>query len=552
MQVTCQRCGARYQFSAEAIPAEGYQAQCSHCRNEFFVPGSRSDAAPSDTDDEAPPPPARRKSGLERLFAGDFHQASDPDDAKTTEAEKPLALELLHQGTMQQQEQGQTRAERASQHSVKQPEPARSQDPKRADAGKDESEAGAPAPAETKAPRKSGKQSLTDEIPYERPVGARSRRPMHRADLDPAQSTLPRPARARLRLFVGIASALAVALGVVVGVVRSKSLHAPTQVTPPIRIVREPSKAAQKSFADGMEALLEDNPDSLLAARTSFADAIGQDPEYTDAWAALGLSALLHSQDALQQQQDQDAAALKSAQALSHAAQQQGQHASSISLANEAGDSGGDGQAALALAASSLRLRAAVNDMQHLQDKRANAGVIAWQSLDLAATALMHAAQLPVQTPLLATVVALWHTGNPLGQKLVPTQLDVAVQLIGQLIPPERRSWLGPDNEQEATANNQPLGAPWAAWRSIARARLAAQQASATPPTADKQAAIAFYEGALRLDPSLRRAQYELARALIDAGRSREAGPILQKLAQSRQPHVRARALWQQWQNVHD
>jgi len=50
MQVACTRCGAQYEFEASAIPAAGYNAQCAHCGNLFFV------APPAP---EVPPPAPR-------------------------------------------------------------------------------------------------------------------------------------------------------------------------------------------------------------------------------------------------------------------------------------------------------------------------------------------------------------------------------------------------------------------------------------------------------------------------------------------------------------
>lgn len=37
MQVVCDKCGARYEFEAADIPAEGYDAQCTSCGHIFFV-----------------------------------------------------------------------------------------------------------------------------------------------------------------------------------------------------------------------------------------------------------------------------------------------------------------------------------------------------------------------------------------------------------------------------------------------------------------------------------------------------------------------------------
>ena len=37
MEVACNQCGAKYQFDASAIPAGGYDAQCTNCGGVFFV-----------------------------------------------------------------------------------------------------------------------------------------------------------------------------------------------------------------------------------------------------------------------------------------------------------------------------------------------------------------------------------------------------------------------------------------------------------------------------------------------------------------------------------
>lgn len=46
MQVVCDKCGARYEFEAADIPAEGYDAQCTSCGHIFFV-SPEGDNAPS-------------------------------------------------------------------------------------------------------------------------------------------------------------------------------------------------------------------------------------------------------------------------------------------------------------------------------------------------------------------------------------------------------------------------------------------------------------------------------------------------------------------------
>ncbi len=54
MLVTCGNCDARYEFDASAIPAEGYDAQCTKCNHVFFVsPGGNAPPPPA----PAPPPP---------------------------------------------------------------------------------------------------------------------------------------------------------------------------------------------------------------------------------------------------------------------------------------------------------------------------------------------------------------------------------------------------------------------------------------------------------------------------------------------------------------
>lgn len=47
MQVSCSHCGARYEFDAAAIPAAGYDAQCTTCNGVFFVAPQQEVPAPA-------------------------------------------------------------------------------------------------------------------------------------------------------------------------------------------------------------------------------------------------------------------------------------------------------------------------------------------------------------------------------------------------------------------------------------------------------------------------------------------------------------------------
>jgi predicted Zn finger-like uncharacterized protein len=46
MEVACNHCGAKYQFEASAIPADGYDAQCTGCGGVFFVAPAVADSPP--------------------------------------------------------------------------------------------------------------------------------------------------------------------------------------------------------------------------------------------------------------------------------------------------------------------------------------------------------------------------------------------------------------------------------------------------------------------------------------------------------------------------
>ena len=49
MQVRCNQCGARYEFDASAIPAQGYDAQCTQCGAVFFVQPEKAGASDTAT-----------------------------------------------------------------------------------------------------------------------------------------------------------------------------------------------------------------------------------------------------------------------------------------------------------------------------------------------------------------------------------------------------------------------------------------------------------------------------------------------------------------------
>src|SRR5262245_37075892 len=55
ISATCRQCGARYEFAPAAIPAEGYDAQCTHCQAVFYVSrgAPTSKAARLDEDERA-------------------------------------------------------------------------------------------------------------------------------------------------------------------------------------------------------------------------------------------------------------------------------------------------------------------------------------------------------------------------------------------------------------------------------------------------------------------------------------------------------------------
>lgn len=532
MQVHCGRCGAQYQFDAAQIPADGYQAQCSHCEHEFFVAPSKpadeqeraahialdedADATPG-AGDKKSVLPKRRSGGIDALFGEDFHDgpndvAKPPGGPKRAAAEQgPPPVAARHRGADIEQEWARAPLAAPGEPSVAPLPPG-----------------GADAQAEAAA------------------AYSRMRRSLHREGLADTPAGAP-PARTRPRTFVGIGIAVVVGLGVVVGVVQSKSLHAPTQVTPPVRIVRDPSPEARAAFDDGILALRRDTATGLAEARARFLRAIAIDAEYTDAWAGLGLAAWLTGIDARDDEVQDDRAVRAAVTALTNAVQAQGRDASAVHLAqNDDRPSSAGTDAALALAASSLRMRAAVHDLQSLHDRQSNESRDAWQHLHAAGAALLHAAALPVQTPLLATTMALWLTDGPEAEALVAQQLTTAEQLVGQIVPPERRSWLGPNPNDQADTGPATRAAPWAAWRLLARSRLASHRARAQADRQEATAAaqaVSYVEAALRLEPDLRRAQMALAEALVECHREREAMPILMRLAQGTPPHERAQRL---------
>ena len=580
MQVTCGRCHALYEFDSHAIPQGGYQAQCSHCHSEFFVA------------------PARRQTHIERLFEDDLHHA-DGEAGHDGDADNALDLPLWSPPP---------RTAAAGSSDSRRGPAFVAAPPPRAPAGEaapaDGASAAASGPVLAAAPdagevrrraienewasaplvdageplsarpsageERSGSDGRKGEQNDEgddsllarndvREAGElskqdaaaeayrRRRRSLHRDEFsEPPEG----PPRTRARMVVGLAASAVVVTGVVVGVIRSNSLHTPTQVTPPVHVVRDPSPAARDAFDAGVHALRSDTARSLNDAQVQFGRAIELEADYTDAWAGLGLAAWLAGIDARDEEARVGRELSGAVGTLALAAQAQGRDASAVHLSQ--GDdetaAGSATHAALALAASSLRLRTSVLDVRSASERLQASAGDAFDHLERAGAALLVASQLPAQTPLLATAAALWHSDGPWAEQLVPSQLAVAEQLVGELFPPERRSWLADDVGPEGVVVDR--GAPWASWRMVARARLALRRASGLAPAERKpavDAAIQALEGALRLEPGLRRAQWQLAQALALAERRPEAKHVLEELAHGSEPHPRAQAQLAQW-----
>lgn len=562
MRVTCERCQARYEFDSSVLPADGYMAQCSHCEAQFFVAPPAAQAVHRRPPTPAPAPqrqgegvtPPTQRSAPAPAAAGDGplrDGAGTPDIAALLAAES-VDAEHRH-AAAQAARAGARRATLADLLGAGADEVA---DEQAQTLAQDQGEGGESSyfgPRPQRGGRHGGKTK--DKAP--RPAHPRTWSALTGR---PERDTMDRPrSRARVGLVVGMICTALVTLGVVVGVARSERLHLPTQVPPPLRIVHEPPDAAKEAFAKGMAATMADNADSLTEARRAFASARALDEDYTDAWAGEALCSYLLAEDGREAAEAAQASLEALGGQIRALAAAQGSRAQVLPdpepgadgeaepATADAGAADPTGQQALEAASASLRLRALLGQQQQLQASLAAATRQVQSEQVRAASMLLHASQLPAQTPLLATTLALWFAGDETAQDLVSAQLQVAEALgMQQLSERPRRTW-------GEGGTDVPQPSPYAGWRMLVRAQLAARaqqsgrrtDAPAPAPAADT--VVSAYEAALRLEPGLVRARWALARYLMAQGRNGEAAPHLRQLAEGDRPHRRALALWQDW-----
>lgn len=519
MQIACSHCGATYVFDAALIPADGYDARCTSCQAVFFVHPEHRDRAGQATTGQAGAAQSRPHNGA---------SSGDADDIKPH-----FAAESLHRGTME-----------IDLRDVPTPAGRKDAAPRSPTIDVDldmGSRFAGGAPLDPTRGRGRGRHSATD------------------ADHEPL---LMRRPWARRGLFLGVALVAVVGSGVVVGVVCSKRLHAPPSVQPPIHIVRAPDPIAAEAFNRGLKALWDDTSKGYVAAAKAFDAACARDPEFTDAWAGAALAALLQASDIEAQAQARSRSALAQTRAALASSRERDPQTTGGTGTDDATDSDSDDGHDAVSAAQALRM--AASRAAQVQEGWTQVQALHDQALALqrrGASLLLHGDHLMAQTPLMAAAQAMWYVTDATSLHLARQQLRAFEQLTGgDCVPVEAdpNSCVDGSGAGSADGNSTlslpprpslgpkvgqaPYG-PLALW---IEAKLKAQDKQV--PAQD---VVAAYEGALILQPELRRARWELAQYQQQMGRTDVARPLLEDLAHGDAPHDKAQAELQRLSGSH-
>jgi predicted Zn finger-like uncharacterized protein len=468
VSVSCTHCGAVYQFAAADVPPGGYDAQCTQCQGVFFVSadGAGPPAMPPvEPEFVQPTLPAMSTAGymqsvaqtttadiVPELGQEDFKSMSEVMGAAPQPPRRGFSPEALGQGTMELQV--------GADSEVTLPRHPRGGP----DVGKPYREEGLSSTG--------GGADLDEE-------------------LAPASNN-------RTWLYTALGAVVLVGVVGVLYTLGSRTHEAVGEAK--LRAPRPANPAAVPAFDRGYKSLLDDTDAGYTAAIAAFNEALATDNEYADALASSAIAHTLEGADWIAQGQ----AHLKGA----HVPADERRALQAAKVA------GGKGAKEAAARLAELE-QAAATRKQEAQDALEKGGKLMSDGQVL----LLKARRLGVESPLIAEAQAIWYTTDPEGATRAQEQLTHAVQL------------------RQGSQATLSLTDPPDAWSPFIQARVWASGAGNTARASEA------YRATLKREPKLQRARWELAALFAQEGQRDDAIKLLEELVAAVPKHEKAERL---------
>jgi hypothetical protein len=471
VSVSCSHCGAVYQFAAADVPAGGYDAQCTQCQGVFFV--SADGSVPTSPSLEAetfaqPTQPAMSMAAytapqqfasttgevVPEVSADDFKSMSEVMGlAPVAPPRRGFSPELLDRGTMELPGGGGSDSEVTIPRHVK------------GSGGRSTHEEGLSS---------SGGGDDLDE------------------ELAPASDN---------RRWLLLAAAAVVVVAGAGGLYALSSRHHTAAGEAKLRAPKPVNAAAVPAYDRGCKGMLDDNDAAYTAAIGAFDEALGVDNEYADAMAGSALAHTLQGSDWI-----------AVGQALLKSAQVPADERRTLQAAKAAG-----GKAAKEAAARLAELeQGAAARKQEALDALEKGGKL----LSDGQVLLLKARRLGVESPFIAEAQAIWYTLDPEGAARAQEQLTHAVQL------------------KQGTQATLSLADPPDMWSPLIQGRI-----WSAPSLANTARASEAYRAALKHEPRLQRARWELAGLYVQEGQKDEAIKLLDAILAAVPRHEKAEQL---------
>lgn len=540
MQVACNSCGAQYEFEASAIPAEGYDAQCTSCSAIFFVAPERSAAAaPAD----AP------QVSVSCSHCGAIYQFAASDipaggyDAQCTQCQgvffvSPDAAGPTPPGTFEatthpgmayttgQVPKAQVTTELPTETTNTN---AKTFSPRPIDSGTMElSTAARPAPVvpavEEEFDEVSGVMEITDtgvhEIPSRRDMadnsddtdaiapeytadmgsplrGWTSKAAVVAADID--QEDDPGTRGRSTPLFVAMGTVFLVTVVVSVGY-KFGPAWLQRMRQPPLK---PPSAQAQAAFERGEKSMLDDTEEGYQGANAAFVEAVNMAPDYIDAlvWQAVANTFLGHDR-------------LEAGRVAWHEAQNKQAEAKALAANAPQGH-----VRPREVAQFNARVQGLQREAQAAQQKAMELLESGGKTLSDGESHLLKARRLNGERPMIAEAQAIWYVNQPAGSAAAAQELLHAEALRNDFV------------QREA----QPAPTPW--FHVVTQARLDA----ALPATQNQ--AVATLQALVSKSPQVVRARWELADLLARIAQKNEARDVAQAILATVPNHTKAQGL---------